>query len=245
MRAFLKNATNGVLGRAGLRIINRGWGPRGYLASFWTARASGFVPEMIVDVGAARGEWSEEACLVFPDARYLMIDPLPQNRLALEAVAAKIGNAYVYTAALGAQTSRRAINTHGDQSSFLKSQDFVGGVCEVDVRTCDEIFAREPLKGTLGRLIIKIDVQGYEMDVLRGAERALESTEMLLIEVSIQRIYQDNPLAHEVIAYLGARGFCIYDIASYVQRPHDRALTQVDIVFVRESSPLMSYVGWR
>lgn len=245
MRAILKNAVNGALARAGLRLINHGWGPRGYLASFQTARASGLLPDLILDVGAARGEWSEQTRSVFPNARYVMIDPLPQNRTALSAVAAKIGNARVYNAALGAETGKLAINTHGDQSSFLKSHDFVGDVRNVDVRTCDDILAVETKDGAARRLLIKIDVQGYEIEVLKGAERSLKSTDVLLVEVSIQRIYEGNPLAHEVIAYLGARGFCIYDIASYAQRPRDLALTQIDLVFVRQTSPLMSYVGWR
>ena len=77
-----------------------------------------------------------------------------------------------------------------------------------------------------------------------GAGHTLEFTTIILVEVSTQRIYEGNPLAQEVIAFLGGLGFCIYDIDSYVQRPYDRTLTQMDLVFVREASPLMDHVGW-
>ena len=241
----LKRGLNSLLVLVNARVVGRDWGPRGFPASFRAARAAGLLPNIVFDIGAARGEWSEATNLIFPGARYVMIDPLTENRGALELVAEQIRNAAVYTTALGAVSGRRVINTHGDQSSFLKSLDFDGDGVEVDVKTCDDIFSCETKRGESSRLLVKMDVQGFEIEVLKGAERALQNTDILLVEVSIQRIYDGNPLAHEVIAYLGERGFCIYDIASYVQRPYDRALTQVDLIFVRESSPLMSYVGWR
>jgi hypothetical protein len=88
-------------------------------------------------------------------------------------------------------------------------------------------------------------VQGYELEVLRGATRCLEATEMLILEVSFRRVYKDSALAHEIIAYVADRGFRIYDVCSYVQRPSDLDLIHSDLVFVSESSSLFSYQGWK
>jgi hypothetical protein len=92
--------------------------------------------------------------------------------------------------------------------------------------------------------LIKADVQGFELEVLRGAKRCLESTQLLLLEVSYRRIYRDLPLAHEVIAFAGDAGFRIYDICTYAGRPSDGELTQSDILFARESSPLFANEAW-
>ena len=92
--------------------------------------------------------------------------------------------------------------------------------------------------------IIKADVQGFEMEVLKGAQSCLESAELLLLEVSYRQIYKNGPLAHELVSYVGARGFRIYDICSYTQRPLDGELAQSDILFAKDTSILFKHEGW-
>jgi hypothetical protein len=72
----------------------------------------------------------------------------------------------------------------------------------------------------------------------------LESAELLILEVSFRRIYKESALAHEIIAYVGKRGFRIFEICSYLQRGTDHDLIQSDMVFVHESSSLFSHHGW-
>jgi FkbM family methyltransferase len=245
LKRYLKRGLGPLLSLADVKLVNQHWGPRGFAASFNIMARFGMKPNVIFDIGAAKGTWTEETRAIFPHALYVLVDPLPKNRESLNAVAARSGKGHVISAAVGGSNKAMELYVHGDQSSFLKSQRFGGDSIKVPVRTCDDILD-EVWPGDRQKLSVclKVDAQGFEMEVLAGATRALENTDVLLIEVSIQRVYEGNPLAHQVIAHLGALGFCIYDIASYVQRPHDRALTQVDLVFVRENSSLMSYVGW-
>lgn len=246
MHSALKNGLKSLLSLADVRLVNKNWGPRGFAAAFEKIAEREIQLDVIFDIGAAKGTWTEEVRSFFPEALYVLVDPLPENLEPLGAVAVRCRNALVVAAAVGARSETREFRIHGDQSSFLNSLAFPGESITVPVRTCDGILDDVwPPHRNAPKVLLKIDVQGFEMEVLRGADRTLECTDALLVEVSIQRIYEGNPRAHEVIAYLGARGFCIYDIASYVQRPYDRALTQVDLVFVRETAPLMSYVGWR
>ena len=53
------------------------------------------------------------------------------------------------------------------------------------------------------------DVQGFELEVLKGAEKCLKSTQLFLLEVSYLSIYEEIPLAHEVMSYAGSKGFRI------------------------------------
>lgn len=80
---------------------------------------------------------------------------------------------------------------------------------------------------------IKADVQGYELEVLRGASAALTSTDAVLLEVSFRELYERQPLAHEIITYLGSRGFVIADVCSYAQAA-DGSLEQADLLFHRK-----------
>lgn len=82
---------------------------------------------------------------------------------------------------------------------------------------------------------IKLDVQGSELDVLKGGKKYLAKTQptYLLIETSIQQYNQGAPLAGEVISYLNKIGYILQDIfdVMYDQNNH---LLQVDFLFERD-----------
>ena len=91
---------------------------------------------------------------------------------------------------------------------------------------------------------IKLDVQGYELEVLRGGARSLESAEAVLMEVNLLRLHEGAPLFHESAEYMGKRGFQLYDLCSLIRRPFDGAVWQADVIFLRNSSPLVSSNRW-
>src|SRR5262249_46879763 len=83
---------------------------------------------------------------------------------------------------------------------------------------------------------LKLDVQGYELEVLRGAPQTLDKTEAVLLEVSLLEYNAGAPLAAEVIADLDRRGFALFDICSQTRRQSDDTLFQSDLIFVRKDS---------
>lgn len=241
MRPILKSAVNRVLGAFGARAVGSAWGPRGFLASLERARRSGFVPRTVIDIGASDGRWSESCLEIFPDARYLLFDALPDHAPALGAFANRHRNATTYSLALGECPGKMSLNVHGHQSSLLSSCDFQGGRLTLDIHMLDDLTDDLGLEGPI---LFKADVQGYELNVIRGATRVLTMTELALLEVSYRRIYEGAPLAHEVITAMGSYGFRIFDVCSYDQRPFDGALAQSDIVFARPTSGLFRHEGW-
>jgi len=91
---------------------------------------------------------------------------------------------------------------------------------------------------------LKLDVQGYELEVLKGAESILASVEVVFTEVNHIEIYRGAPLAAELIAWLAARGFALHDICNFMPRPSDGALWQTDMIFLRHDSPLRASKEW-
>jgi FkbM family methyltransferase len=234
-------AVNAFAGLFGVRVISADWGPRGVFDTLRRAKTRGFAPALIFDIGASNGQWTRECLSTFSGSRYVLVDPLERNRDALMAMASANDRITAWCGAAGAAPGRIEIFDHGDQSSILPSAEYPGPTRTVDVSTVDLLFEAQ---GSSAPVLFKADVQGYELEVLRGASRCLQSAEMLILEVSFRKIYKDSALAHEIISYVGDRGFRIYDVCSYLQRPADRDLVQSDIVFVHESSPLFSYQGW-
>lgn len=240
----LKDLVNAALGSLGVRLVNARWGPRGMFEALRRARQRGVTVRQIIDVGAASGEWTRDCLRVFPDARYLLIEPIADHRCELEDLARRHPNVTVWAGAAGASSDRRTLFLHSDQSSIYESE-FGSG--DSGPGTVVEV---RPLDSFLGSLLerppdlIKADTQGFELEVLKGADRCLEHAQAVLLEVWFQRVYERAPLAHEVVSYLGDKGFQIYDLCTYVQRPLDGEFASSDILFARADSPLFRTVGW-
>jgi FkbM family methyltransferase len=108
-----------------------------------------------------------------------------------------------------------------------------GGTFEVPVVPIDDLLAVSNADPTLYNFL-SIDTQGYELEVLRGATEALTTADAVLLEVSFRELYAGQPLAHELIAFLGDRGFRIADVCSYAQGA-DGSLEQSDMLFLRSN----------
>ena len=92
--------------------------------------------------------------------------------------------------------------------------------------------------------LIKLDLQGFELDALRGSEQCLQHGQAVLLEVSFFEIQKGMSLAGEVIDFMRQRGFRIYDILALWHRPLDGALAQGDFLFLKEGHPLLRDESW-
>jgi hypothetical protein len=86
--------------------------------------------------------------------------------------------------------------------------------------------------------LLKLDVQGYELWVLKGAEESLPGIRVILAEVNRLDIHKGVPLLHEMTGWLFQRGYGAHDICGLTRRPLDDALWQVDTIFVRRDDAL-------
>lgn len=93
--------------------------------------------------------------------------------------------------------------------------------------------------------LLKLDVQGYELEVLKGAEQSLPHIRVILAEVNLLDIHQNVPLLAEIVSWLNERDWVAYDICGLTRRPLDRALWQADFIFVPRHSPLRTDKRWQ
>jgi hypothetical protein len=84
--------------------------------------------------------------------------------------------------------------------------------------------------------MLKIDTQGYELEVLKGARSTLQNIEFLLVEMSLIPVNSGAPLIQDIMSHLDASGFVLYDIAEFHRRPLDQALWQIDGLFAKKNS---------
>lgn len=142
----------------------------------------------VVDVGANIGDWSARVfsrALGHPLA-LLLYEPQPACALRLRERFADTADARVIELALGEEPSRRVFSeaTDNELSSLLRLEGNVARVYEVDVATLDAEIDRH---GWSGIDFLKVDAEGYDLHVLRGARRLLESGSIGCIQFEYNR----------------------------------------------------------
>jgi len=206
----------------------------------------GFRPQSIVDVGANRGTWSEMASEVFPEAEFLLVEPQAEMIQPLAELARRRPTFRHASVAVGAEDGELVQTIWADSlgSSFLPPVDpaalVAGGQRRTPVRRLDGLLVE------WGRVpdLVKLDVEGFELEVLKGCPSIFNSTERLILETSLYRFHEGQPLLREIVDYLAVRDYEVFDLAGRVRRPSDGALALLDVAFARRQGVLRHHARW-
>jgi FkbM family methyltransferase len=228
---------NSILGSVGLELrLKRTTTRQTLRGTLEHAKLLGFEPKTVIDVGAGIGTF--ELYETFPKASHMLIEPLEENRPYLEAIVRKLEKAEYIIAAATRNAGTVTINIHrGFFGSSIYSEyegPSVDGTPRiVPAVTLDEVCLQRGLRGPY---LIKVDVQGAELDVILGASEILKNTEYVVLEVSLLGFLVNGPQLYDVVAFMKERGFVVYDLLDYSQRPLDGAMSHLDMAFVPQES---------
>ena len=196
----------------------------------------------MLDVGANEGAFARRLRADGYDGRIVSFEPLAAAFALLERAAADDGDWRCLRVALGSETGTATLNVSGNlaSSSFLplaaeaeaaEPRTAYVGREEVEVTTLDAL--RADALGPGERALLKLDVQGLELEVLRGAERTLEQVHVVEAELSLARLYEGAPLIGEVVGELDRRGYALLALQPAFVHPRTGALLQLDGLFAR------------
>ena len=200
----------------------------------------GFDPKVVLDVGAAKGYWSELASHYFPQAQFYLLEPLSGNVPPLQELSGKFPNFHFVSCAAGESPADLFIHVmpDGNGSSLLPAGEARQPQDEkVKVVTIDSLLANGTLRPPQ---LVKLAVHGYELRALAGGSRLFDTTEVFLLKVSLYESLPGTPLFHEVVAYMAERGYVVFDVAGFLRRPSEEDLAKVELVFVKGDSPLVA-----
>jgi FkbM family methyltransferase len=238
MSSFLK----GLINEKFKKIIKEKLGVPSQERSLKNIRRLGFSPEFCLDIGAYEGNWTRDFKQIFPDCAIMMLE----GQLLKEPCLIKTQNEYkdveYKIALLGASETQVIFNIYETASSVLTEHHDTNAKTEYrNLATLDKLLETSSNKKPD---FIKIDTQGYELEILKGGEKALENAEFVLLEVSFLDIYVNCPLVTETISFMKQHGFVVYDVCTLLRRPLDNALFQSDFLFIKESSGFRNNKRW-
>lgn len=201
----------------------------------------GFEPKVIHDVGAAGGNWAKLVHPIWPQARIIGFEPNQHEMDNLAKTKAAIPQFEYHRCFLGRTAGEVEYAEHDRQTSLLESSG--GKRAKAEVKVLDELIASGAVPPPD---FIKLDVQGYELEVLSGATEAMRHARALLLEVSLVPFHKGLPTIDVVLDFMRERGFVWYDIMGILRRPLEDDLWQLDAFFVKPDDPLRlsSLRGW-
>jgi FkbM family methyltransferase len=201
----------------------------------------GFRPKGILDIGAFEGTFAQLARHFFAQVPILMLEAQPGKEEQLKAIARQLPDVDYRIVLLGAENRadvafhqvNAAMNSSGS-SLYDEQTHYPRDTISLPMRRLDDVLAE--MSGHEFDLL-KLDVQGAEIDVLRGGLRTLAGVEAIVIELSLLEYNKGAPLIGEAMRWLGEQGFALFDVFPLARTPAG-ALLQVDGVFLRRGSSL-------
>lgn len=189
------------------------------LPELLTAKSKGvnFKPEVVIDIGANRGSWTRTLLGHFPEAKVLLIEASSKHTRSLKKLKITYSNQTDYRIAVLSETSGQQVDffESGDTGNSMfreQTESYTNAEpTKRETSTLDDLVASSFISQTSINLV-KIDVQGAELMVLRGATRVLEQASFVQLEYSVVEYNQGGACYWEVDAYLRQAGYAMLDV---------------------------------
>ena len=200
----------------------------------------------IIDVGANRGQFTLACGVAKRGVPVVAFEPIPSEAQTFRKAVGSTRQVVLFQSAVGEADGSATLHLSrsADSSSLLpigrRQTELFADTAQVaeitvPVRRLDDL--GDSWAGR-SRQLLKVDVQGFELSVLRGAPNTLKSCAYVYAECSEVELYDGQPLRSEVAAFLKERGFT--EPARFNAYFHKGQLIQADYLFSRPQVPARS-----
>jgi FkbM family methyltransferase len=204
----------------------------------------GVIPKSVVDVGANVGQFAVACAKIFPGITVHSFEPLPNCLKQLKRNVLRLGGVLIYPVALGAECGEVTmhVNSHSHSSSILalgeRHRRAFPDAREIDVIKVKMSTLDVEMKPiSLERpVLLKLDVQGYEPQVLEGAVETLKRVDHVLLEASFRPLYEGERTFMDIARTMQDRGFRFLRPVGWLDDPNTGETLQMDALFVRSGA---------
>ena len=202
----------------------------------------GIVPATVIDVGANLGQFTIASVKTWPQAKVYSFEPLPAAYRKMEsytlgmdrvekmqkAIGDKQGTADFHISNFDLASSILPLGSE-HKKAFPTIQETE--VVKVQVDTLDNCFEN---KNITRPCLLKVDVQGYEANVLKGAEGLLHQVDYVLLETSFKPLYDGEETFKEINDRMESMGFKFARPVDFMENETTGEIVQMDALFIRK-----------
>ena len=199
-----------------------------------------YYPNFIFDIGCGHGQWTKKCIKFFPNSKYYLFDANNNNLEKLKLLKKNNINIEYKICLLSDDYSSYNFYNMGYGSSIFEEQtSFDRYVEKLNATTLyDEI--SPDLKKSSNNLI-KLDVQGAEIKILKGLKEFINLFEVITLEVSLHNYNKNSPLFDKVMNFMNDNNYKLYDLYDLKRLGKENSfLLQFDCVFVKKDSKLFN-----
>jgi FkbM family methyltransferase len=204
----------------------------------------GTIPKTVIDVGANVGQFAVASARIFPEVTVHSFEPEPTSLAKLRLNVRNLDCVHVYPVALGKESGEVMfhVNSHSHSSSVLP----LGEVHRAAFPCARQIYDIKVAMSTLDQelavvsleapVLLKLDVQGYELQVLEGASDTLRKVDYVLLETSFRPMYEGERTFMTVVRAMEGYGFEFLRPIAWLDDPRNGEVLQMDALFARSNS---------
>lgn len=213
-----------------------------YNASLTLLERQGFTAATVLDVGAAEGSFfvTRHLYRLFMASKHFFVDAMQENAPVYDKLKASFGADYAITAlsCVEGEVALRIDPTFYNTHLVGLQQDLYQETRKVRLTTLDALVAERNVEGPY---LLKLDVQGAELDVLRGAVKTLDRCNVVVCE--IQMFFERDNLT-ELLLFMQSRGFALFDITDQAYYPSNHVMYQCYATFIPQRLDYRKGVAW-
>jgi len=195
----------------------------------------GYVPDTILDIGAYKGIWTNNMKQLYSDSDYYLFEGIDYSELNLFKYDQKVKVFCVLLNDKIETVNWYQMKNTGD--SFFKEKTFYFNNCQVIKRQTVDLNTfslQHNLFKESKNIFIKIDCQGAEINICKGANSLFEKTDFILLEIPLFGQYNEGvPNFLEHVSFMNSIGFVAYDILEnhYINDFN----MQIDMLFINKN----------
>lgn len=198
-----------------------------------------FQPTTIIDIGAAEGSWTLSCQEIWPDANYVLFEPLEERAEALKKLVQQNKKFHFVAAGAGKEQSVKHFYVSGDLdgSAVVDEPSTAENIRVINITSVDhEISAA----GLPGPYLLKLDTHGFEVPIFEGALETLKNTELIIVEVYGFNLTKDSLLFFQMTDFLDKYGFRMVDMVDVMRRQKDGAFWQADAFYLKKDNVIFN-----
>ncbi len=207
-------------------------------------KMKGYNPDLVIDIGAHHGNWTNVLLTIFDKPNYILFEAIDYQELTRFD-----NNPQVKVHNLLLNDTISKVNWYQQKNtgdSMFREKTFHFENCEVierETTTLNNLIENNVIDiSHYNNIFVKIDCQGAEIPILRGASQLLTKCNFILLEIPFFGVYNENvPTFLEHIQFMDSIGYVPYDI--YENHYINGFNMQVDVMFIKKSDPLNHIVN--